>query len=95
MRSSVHVSLTNGPMKGMAFAFEEHGAFLFGRLPEFHCCLPDDPLISRRHVTVEVNPPGARIRDIGSLNGTYVNEKKSGRIAMTGAGGGRRAAGTI
>jgi hypothetical protein len=27
---------------------------------------------------VEVNPPDARIRDFGSLNGTYVNEKKIG-----------------
>ncbi len=27
---------------------------------------------------VEVNPPDARIRDFGSLNGTYVNDKKIG-----------------
>jgi hypothetical protein len=40
--------------------------------------LPDDPLISRRHFMVEVNPPDARIRDFGSLNGTYVNDTKIG-----------------
>lgn len=65
-------------MKGKEYAFDEHDTFLFGRLPECHCYLPDDPLISRRHFMVEVNPPDARIRDFGSLNGTYVNDKKIG-----------------
>ena len=78
MTNRVLISSTAGPMKGKAFAFDEHDAFLFGRLDECHCCLPDDPLISRRHFMVEVNPPDARIRDFGSLNGTYVNDKKIG-----------------
>lgn len=76
--SKVQFTATAGPMKGNSFKFEEHDAFLFGRLEECHCCLPDDPLISRRHFMVEVNPPDARIRDFGSLNGTCVNEKKIG-----------------
>jgi len=78
MSKSVHLSVTAGPMKGKAFTFEEHDTFLFGRLGECHCCLPDDGQVSRRHFIVEVNPPDARIRDFGSLNGTYVNEKKIG-----------------
>ena len=78
MSKSVHLSVTAGPMKGKAFEFEEHDTFLFGRLDECHCCLPDDGQVSRRHFIVEVNPPDARIRDFGSLNGTYVNEKKIG-----------------
>lgn len=78
MENSVKFVVAKGPMKGKEFAFDEHDAFLFGRLPECHCCLPDDSLISRRHFMVEVNPPDARIRDFGSLNGTFVNEKKIG-----------------
>ena len=78
MGTSVKFVATKGPMKGKEFAFDEHDAFLFGRLPECHCFLPDDPLISRRHFLVEVNPPDARIRDFGSRNGTYVNDKKTG-----------------
>ena len=78
METSVKFVATKGPMKGKEFAFDEHDAFLFGRLPECHCFLPDDPLISRRHFMVEVNPPDARIRDFGSRNGTYVNDKKTG-----------------
>ncbi len=78
MANSVRFAITEGPMTGKAFAFEEHDAFLFGRLDECHCYLPDDIQVSRRHFMVEVNPPDARIRDFGSLNGTYVNDKKIG-----------------
>jgi hypothetical protein len=78
MSNKVHFAVTAGPMKGKAFTFEEHDTFLFGRLEECHCCLPDDGQLSRRHFIVEVNPPDARIRDFGRLNGTYVNEKKIG-----------------
>lgn len=78
MNRKLILSVTAGPMKGKKYVFEEHDAFLFGRLHECHCCLPDDPLISRRHFMVEVNPPDARIRDFGSRNGTYVNDKKIG-----------------
>lgn len=76
--SSVSFSVTAGPMKGKVFGFEEHDTFLFGRLDECHCCLPDDGQVSRRHFIMEVNPPDACIRDFGSLNGTYVNGKKIG-----------------
>lgn len=78
MSNKVQLTVTAGAMKGKAFTFEEHDTFLFGRLVECHCCLPDDGQVSRRHFIVEVNPPDARIRDFGSLNGTYVNEKKIG-----------------
>ena len=78
MSNKVHIAITAGPMTGKAFTFEEHDTFLFGRLEECHCRLPDDGQVSRRHFIVEVNPPDARIRDFGSLNGTHVNEKKIG-----------------
>ena len=78
MANAVHLTVTAGPMKGKAFAFDEHDTFIFGRLEECHCCLPADSQVSRRHFIVEVNPPEARIRDFGSLNGTYVNGKMIG-----------------
>ena len=39
---------------------------------------PDDATASRHHFLLEVNPPAARLRDLGSLNGTYVNGQKHG-----------------
>ena len=60
------------------FPFDEHDAFLFGRMEECHCCLQDDLQVSRHHFILEVNPPDSRIRDFGSLNGTWVNAEKIG-----------------
>ena len=62
MRNKVNIAATAGPMKGKAFPFEEHDTFLFGRLEECHCCLPDDGQMSRRHFIVEVNLPDAPSR---------------------------------
>jgi|GEM_PF-5674539 len=51
----------------------------FGRAADCHARLPgDDTLVSRHHFLVEVNPPAARLRDLGSLNGTLVNGQKIG-----------------
>lgn len=78
MNNKVSFLVSAGPMKGKTFSFEEHDTFLFGRDPECHCCLADDSQVSRRHFIIEVNPPDACIRDFGSLNGTYVKDKKIG-----------------
>ncbi len=78
MSNRTSLIVTAGPMQGKEYAFDEHDTFLFGRLTECHCCLPDDQQVSRRHFIIEVNPPDARIRDFGSLNGTHVNDKKIG-----------------
>lgn len=78
MADRTSFSIIAGPMAGRVFPFEEHDTFLFGRLNECHCCLDGDSQVSRRHFIIEVNPPDARIRDFGSMNGTYVNDKKIG-----------------
>ena len=72
------VEVVGGKMKGKAFLFDEHDTLVFGRARECHCCLPDDQLVSRHYFLLEVSPPLARLRDLGSLNGTYVNGKKCG-----------------
>ena len=44
--------------------------------------VPDDPAhktVSRHHCLLDLNPPDIRVRDFGSLNGTYVNGKKIGQ----------------
>ena len=81
--NSVSLHVTSGPMKGKAFDFIEHDTFIFGRAEESHCCLPDDGQVSRRHFIVEVNPPDARIKDFGSLNGSppgYVGHDEEGQL---------------
>lgn len=78
MAGKVTLQTVEGPISGKSFAFEEHDTLLFGRSPECQACLPDDPKVSRHHFILEVNPPDACVRDLGSMNGTYVNDVRHG-----------------
>jgi hypothetical protein len=79
MPGKVVLNVVGGPLKGRTFPFEEHDTFVFGRAPDCHLQLPaEDPTASRHHFLLEVNPPAARLRELGSLNGTYVNDVKHG-----------------
>ena len=75
---AVTLSVTKGPAKGKVFTFTEHDTFLFGRMPDCHATFPDDTQVSRHHFILEACPPKLALRDLGSLNGTYVNGKKYG-----------------
>jgi len=72
------LSATSGPDKGKTFTFTEHDTFLFGRMEDCHARFPNDTQVSRHHFILEVCPPKASLRDLGSLNGTHVNGKKWG-----------------
>lgn len=78
MPATVTLSVTRGPAKGKVFTFTEHDTFLFGRMEDCHARFTDDNQVSRHHFILEACPPRASLRDLGSLNGTYVNEKKWG-----------------
>jgi serine/threonine-protein kinase len=80
MPAKVILELSSGPIAGKTFVFDQHDTFLFGRGRDCHAIIPDpkEKLVSRHHFILEANPPDARIRDLGSRNGTYVNGKKYG-----------------
>jgi serine/threonine-protein kinase len=78
MPAKVILEVTAGPIQGRVFAFDSHDAFLFGRQADCHARLSKDDLVSRHHFLLEVNPPDACLRDLGSRNGTYVNGTKHG-----------------
>jgi len=79
MPGRVCLDVVAGPIQGKHFEFDSHDTFLFGRSPDCHAELAaDDATASRHHFLLEVNPPAARLRDLGSLNGTYVNGQKHG-----------------
>ncbi len=64
---------TRGPNSGSEFALE-HVITTIGRHPDSDIFL-DDVTVSRRHVEVERSTDGYLVRDVGSLNGTYVNHE--------------------
>jgi hypothetical protein len=79
MPGTVSLVVTAGPIRGRRFDFAGHDTFLFGRAPDCHARLaPSDASASRHHFLLEVNPPLARLRDLGSLNGTHVNGVRHG-----------------
>jgi serine/threonine protein kinase len=79
MPGTVRLVVTSGPIRGQRFEFSAHDTFLFGRAPDCHARLdPSDASASRHHFLLEVNPPLARLRDLGSLNGTRVNGVRHG-----------------
>jgi len=79
MPGTVRLVVTAGPIRGQRFDFSGHDTFLFGRAPDCHARLDaSDASASRHHFLLEVNPPLARLRDLGSLNGTRVNGVRHG-----------------
>lgn len=78
MPGKLTLTIIVGPKAGKTFVFEKHDTLLFGRMDDCHACLPEDQQVSRHHFLLEVNPPEARLRDLGSRNGTYINGQKYG-----------------
>ena len=44
--------------------------------------MPEDSALSRDHFLIEINPPRCEVRDLGSTNGTYVNERRVERVRL-------------
>jgi hypothetical protein len=64
----------HGPDAGSSYRLDKDSTSI-GRHPDSDVFL-DDITVSRRHVTVDRNDQGYVLRDVGSLNGTYVNRKR-------------------
>ncbi len=64
----------SGPQAGDRFVLSASVTQL-GRHPDSDISL-DDITVSRRHAEVVASPDGYRVRDAGSLNGTYVNGER-------------------
>jgi eukaryotic-like serine/threonine-protein kinase len=82
MSARVTLQVLRGPLKGQDFVFEERTMCIVGRAKDCHPYIPTPKgqhSISRHHCLLDINPPDIRIRDFGSLNGTFVNGKKIGQ----------------
>jgi serine/threonine-protein kinase len=69
----VSLNVIGGPQTGRTFTFDQHDTFMIGRSEDAQFCLPQDRFFSRHHCLIEIAPPQAFMRDLGSTNGTYVN----------------------
>jgi len=66
--------VTRGPNTGSEWDLE-HVITTAGRHPDSDIFL-DDVTVSRRHVEIEQTISGSVVRDVGSLNGTYLNQQR-------------------
>lgn len=79
MSAKVTLTITAGTKRGESYEFDEHDTIVVGRSRDCKISLPDDDLlVSRHHFLLEASPPLASLRDLGSKNGTYVNNVKHG-----------------
>ncbi len=78
----VILDVMEGPQKGRSFVFERHDTFIVGRSRYVHCPMPEDMALSRDHFMIEINPPQCELRDLGSTNGTFVNNQRVERVRL-------------
>ena len=71
---------SGGGMAGQSFQPAE-GQTLVGRSPECDIFL-DDVTVSRRHAEITREDDTFSIRDLGSLNGTYVNRRRIESVTL-------------
>jgi pSer/pThr/pTyr-binding forkhead associated (FHA) protein len=82
MPPKITLTVTEGKLQGRQFIFDCRTTCIVGRNADCNPQLPDDEdhrTISRYHCLLDINPPAIRVRDFGSKNGTYVNDKKIGQ----------------
>jgi hypothetical protein len=66
----------DGPHKKKRFVLPSHAKAIFGRTEWSDYQFPDDPLISSKHFSVECIGRTCVLRDLGSTNGTYVDDER-------------------
>lgn len=71
-----------GPSEGTSFVLDSD-LVTVGRSDDADVVL-DDVTVSRRHAQFIRDAQGWQVRDVGSLNGTYVNRQRIDAIALSG-----------
>jgi hypothetical protein len=71
-----------GPHRNREFTFDQHDTFLIGRSDTAHLSLPHDKFFSRHHCLLEIAPPRCFLRDLGSMNGTFVNNQRVAEVFL-------------
>jgi len=82
MPAKVTLKVITGKLKGKDYEFVGRTSCIIGRGVDCYPRLPDDDahrVISRHHCLLDINPPDIRVRDMGSLNATYINGKNIGQ----------------
>jgi DNA-binding NtrC family response regulator len=89
----VTLRIVEGPDAGREVELDV-GSVIIGSHPEVDLPLRD-PQVSRRHVEVQLLDDGVRVRDLGSKNGTFVEEQRIESAVVPAGGRARLGATTL
>jgi len=84
MQTHVILTDTAGELEPRDFVFEGETAVVMGRASNCQVRLPD-PTVSRRHCQLDSDDEAVWVRDLESLNGTFVNGHRLGGKHESGA----------
>jgi pSer/pThr/pTyr-binding forkhead associated (FHA) protein len=76
------LTVKEGTQRGRKFVLNRADHWVIGRTEDCSVQLSggiEYGLVSRHHCALDFEPPDVRVRDLGSLNGTYVNGQLVGR----------------
>lgn len=82
MDRRISLTITEGSLTGKGFTLNERGRYVIGRANDCDIRLAEglySQSISRHHCVLALDPPGLRVRDLGSRNGTFVNGENIGQ----------------
>ncbi|WBB79487.1 FHA domain-containing protein [Micromonospora sp. WMMD882] len=68
------LTVAGGPMRGARFRLRS-GALVIGRAPTVDIAV-DDPHLSRQHAVVRLTGELTTLNDLGSTNGTWLNDRR-------------------
>lgn len=68
------LDVIQGPARGKRIWLKENQCIEIGRISTADFSIPADTHLSRRHLLLDSTKNGFRIRDVGSANGTFLND---------------------
>lgn len=76
------LDVIEGPASGKRIWLGENQILELGRISTADLSIPADSYMSRRHLMLESSPHGFRVRDVGSANGTFVNNARISAVEL-------------
>jgi len=79
---AIVLRVTSGPHSDQEYRIEHPGTFTVGRSSRAHFPMTQDLALSREHFQVDNQPPLCHLVDLGSTNGTKVNDLRAERVVL-------------
>jgi hypothetical protein len=74
MPTKIILDVIKGGLSGKSFVYTEKKSLILGRQDDCAIVFPtDDATVSRHHCMIDIAPPSVVVRDLNSLNGTFLN----------------------